>query len=405
FLDKKTALCLAKLDKRRFFMTKNKLRRPLKLTQDIVFKSFFSRNKQVLMAFLKNFLPISDKITDITILNPEKRDKENKLDSMSHSHKNRNPQNSNQTHENINSSEFLSQTEPNDSNNTSDKQQTSTLTNKQEHLSNPKNQLELKETSVYPKRLNKKQIVLDLRVKLNTGENINVEMQTISQKHFLKRILFYWAKLYSQDLEKGEDYNKINPAYSLIFTTFPVLDKQITDFISSFSIRRDKKPYHLFNEDLKIVIVELSKLTKSCNDLLDLKEKWCYFLRESGNITEEDYKYLSRDEEMKMALKHFNKLSKDEELYQEELTRQISLVAYNLDRQGLWDEGIQKGLQKGLKQGKTLGKQEGLAQGEFNKQKEIALNMLNKNLEVSFISEVTGLSEKEIKKLNNGPSQ
>ena len=57
--------------------------------------------------------------------------------------------------------------------------------------------------------------------------------------------------------------------------------------MSSFSIYRDKKPYQLFSEDLKIVIVELSKLTKACDDLLDLKEKWCYFLRESDRITKE----------------------------------------------------------------------------------------------------------------------
>ena len=58
--------------------------------------------------------------------------------------------------------------------------------------------------------------------------------------------------------------------------------------MSSFSIRRDKEPYQLFNKDLKIVIVEMSKLTKPYNELLDLKEKWCYLLKESSNLTKED---------------------------------------------------------------------------------------------------------------------
>ncbi|MCY4321280.1 MAG: Rpn family recombination-promoting nuclease/putative transposase, partial [Bdellovibrionaceae bacterium] len=240
----------------------------LKLTQDIVFKSFFSRNKTLLISLLKSFLPIPDKITDVEILNPDKYEKQNKL--------------------------IL------------------------------KNQLEIKNPSLYSSALNKKEIVLDLRVKLSTGENINVEMQTISQEFFLKRILFYWAKLYSQDLKKGESYSKINPAYSLIFTSFPLLDKKIKDFTSSFSIRRDKKPHLLFNNDLKIVIVELSKLSKSCDELLDLKEKWCYLLKESGSLTKKDYNYLSQDEEIKMALKQFNKLSKEEELYQKAFSEQIN---------------------------------------------------------------------------------
>ena len=52
--------------------------------------------------------------------------------------------------------------------------------------------------------------------------------------------------------------------------------------------------------------------------------------------------YLSKDKEMDMALKHLNKLSRDEELYQETLTAEINEVTYRLDRDGLWQEGIQK---------------------------------------------------------------
>ena len=78
-----------------------------------------------------------------------------------------------------------------------------------------------------------------------------------------------------------------------------------------------------------------------------------------------------------MALKHLNTLSKEEELYQESLTAQINKVAYDLDRAGLLKEGRQE------------------------KQKEVILKLLKKKQELSFISEVTGLSVKEIKKLKN----
>ena len=161
--------------------------------------------------------------------------------------------------------------------------------------------------------------------------------------------------------------------------------------MSSFSIRRDKEPHQMFSEGLRIVIVEMSKLTKSCDELLDLKEKWCYLLKESESLTKEEYRCLSQDEEIKMALKHLKKLSKDEELYQRAFTEQINLVAYNLDRAGLLEEGLQKGL--------VQGKLEGKLEGEFNKQKEIALNMLKESFEVFVISKVTGLSEDEIIKL------
>ena len=83
-------------------------------------------------------------------------------------------------------------------------------------------------------------------------------------------------------------------------------------------------------------------------------------------------------------MEHLKKLSRDEELYQRAFSGQINLVAYNLDRAGLLEEGIKKGQQE----------------GKFNKQKEIALNMLSKKLKIPLISEVTGLSVSEIKRLN-----
>ena len=60
---------------------------------------------------------------------------------------------------------------------------------------------------------------MDLKVRLGTGESINIEVQTTNQHGFTKRILFYLAKLFTTDLQKGKDFDKIKPAYSLVFTT------------------------------------------------------------------------------------------------------------------------------------------------------------------------------------------
>ena len=53
--------------------------------------------------------------------------------------------------------------------------------------------------------------------------------------------------------------------------------------------------------------------------------------------------------------------------------------------------------------GESIGRAEGLAKGQIlgakNRNNEIAQNMLQKNCEVSFISEVTGLTEQEVRSL------
>ncbi len=60
-------------------------------------------------------------------------------------------------------------------------------------------------------------------------------------------------------------------------------------------------------------------------------------------------------------------------------------------RQEIREEGIQEGLQAGRQEGLQVGRQEGM--------QAVALNMLKKEAEVSYISEMTGLSEDQINKL------
>ena len=56
------------------------------------------------------------------------------------------------------------------------------------------------------------------------------------------------------------------------------------------------------------------------------------------------------------------------------------------------EEGRYEGIRKGRQEGRQKGRQ------------EIILNMLKKQSDISCISELTGLSKKEIRKLKNGLS-
>ena len=71
-----------------------------------------------------------------------------------------------------------------------------------------------------------------------------------------------------------------------------------------------------------------------------------------------------------------------------------------IKEKGRWEgerQGLKKGRQEGLQEGRQEGEREGLKKGR----QEVVLNLLKKKLDISVISEVTGLSEKEIKKLKN----
>ena len=94
----------------------------------------------------------------------------------------------------------------------------------------------------------------------------------------------------------------------------------------------------------------------------------------------------------------------------------LKLKEWQKAEQGLIEEGIlkkggvmnireiikEKGRWEGMRKGRQEGMQEGMQKGMQEGQKQIILNMLKKKADISFISEMTGLPAKEIKKLKNG---
>ena len=247
------------------------------------------------------------------------------------------------------------------------------------------------DSTIMAKNADQKEIILDLRITLSSGENINVEMQTTSHAYFLERILFYWSSLHNQGLKKGDSYG-VKPTYSLIFTTFSVWDKQLTtDSINAFAILSINAPHFEFSDKLRIVTVELNKLPKGHQKLLDLREKWCYFLYHSTALSEEERKTLSQHEELKMALNNLDQLKEDEQLRQRALDREMSLVAWNLDRLGLMEK-IEEGKAESMAEGMAKGKAEGMAKGKAEGQLAIAKHLLEKGYTIPEISELTGLS-------------
>ena len=67
------------------------------------------------------------------------------------------------------------------------------------------------------------------------------------------------------------------------------------------------------------------------------------------------------------------------------------------------EEGIEKGIKKGREEGEKRGEKRGIVigieEGKKEKIQEVALKMLDEGMEVSIICKVTGLSKKQIEKL------
>ena len=73
----------------------------------------------------------------------------------------------------------------------------------------------------------------------------------------------------------------------------------------------------------------------------------------------------------------------------------------NLDDVGLYDETKEnEKMMRSLKEeGEILGEKKGIKKGANNEKKSIAKSMLDKKMDIPLISELTGLSEKQIASL------
>ena len=68
------------------------------------------------------------------------------------------------------------------------------------------NQLEILDNEIIPDILLSKFSRLDLRITINKVTSVNIEIQILNYGNYKERTLFYWAKMYTGELQKNEDY-------------------------------------------------------------------------------------------------------------------------------------------------------------------------------------------------------
>lgn len=105
--------------------------------------------------------------------------------------------------------------------------------------------------------------ILDIALELNDDTKVNVELQIKMQQQWIKRQLFYLAKMYEEDLKIGQDYSRLKKCISIGILDFRLLEGE--EYHSVYRLR-DEKATEL-TELWEIHIIELGK--KLHGDRLD----------------------------------------------------------------------------------------------------------------------------------------
>ena len=249
----------------------------------------------------------------------------------------------------------------------------------------------------------KKQSIVDVLCKDENGVQVIVEMQVSPQEGFEKRAQYYAAKAYSRQLNRGkEEGARYIDLKAVIFIAISdnILFKDKILYKSDHVIL-DKDTYTHDLKDFSFTFIELPKFKITDIDLLtNIVEKWCYFFKHADETSEADLrKLIGSDSVIERAYEELNQFNWTEEellTYEQEIKRIMDNRAaedYRLSQLKQMEEMVEQAEAK-VEQAEAK-----VEQAKAESKIEIARKMLSKNLLVSDISDITGLSIEEIEKL------
>lgn len=160
--------------------------------------------------------------------------------------------------------------------------------------------------------INDKTGIIDVRARTVKGENIDIEVQLTDQGNMDKRTLFYWGKMYLENIKQGEDYTSLEKVITINILDFDYLKTE--SYQSSFHLWEDVEKDYMLTDMVEIHFIELPKFRRKQNKNYkdNSIERWLAFLEK--DIPEATLKELmDLEPAIKKAEKRIEYLSSDEE--------------------------------------------------------------------------------------------
>ncbi|MGU8478936.1 Rpn family recombination-promoting nuclease/putative transposase [Clostridium perfringens] len=220
---------------------------------------------------------------------------------------------------------------------------------------------------------------LDVKATTSNKEHINIEIQVKNEYNMIQRTLYYWSKMYSEQIQNRDNYSKLERTVCINILNFKYLKND--KYHNAYRLKEITS-----NEELtdlqEIHFIELPKFNEIGNkeyvenvEKMDALEKWLEFLVEPESNTVRQLEL--SNEEIKLAKSELYRLSMDSKEREQ----------YNMREKAIYDRisALENSRENGIKEGIEKVVKESLSQG----------------LEISLISKITGLSEEEILSIKN----
>lgn len=206
----------------------------------------------------------------------------------------------------------------------------------------------------------RKDSIVDVRCRDHVGRQFIVEMQMMWTSAYKQRVLFNASKAYVSQLDKGGDYELLQPVYSLNLVNDTFSEGE--EYYHDFQIVEEAETKEVI-EGLRFIFIELPKFTPHSYGDKKMQVLWLRYLTEINEKTREVPQELMENPEINKAVTQLEEsaFSEAQLLGYDKFWDIISTAKMHIS--SATREGMEKGFKQGHEKGMKLGLEQGLEQG------------------------------------------
>ena len=221
--------------------------------------------------------------------------------------------------------------------------------------------------------------ILDLELDINDEEKVDVEIQLVDRSNLQERLLYFFSKLYYNEVKRGDDYKKDKRVVMIAILDYDLeLTQEIKGMETKWNLREEKEKDLILTDKIEIDIIQLSKVREEYEkNKHNKKAQWALFIDDPN--TKEVEEIMKENEDIEEAVVTVHKMTEDEKM------RRLA----DLREKAILDEKAIRS--KGYEDGKVDGRTE---------ERKLILNNLRKmKLTTEDICKILNVTEEELKRM------
>ena len=234
--------------------------------------------------------------------------------------------------------------------------------------------------------------ILDVKLKLTDGTVIDIEIQASWNASFIKRTLFYWAKMYTADFKAGESYGRLHKCITINIIADGF---RLNDAIHSEYLLQEKTAHTVLTDVLEVHFLDLqaAKKAKEEGKAAGKRGQLINWLRFIGATNRKERAMIAtKSPVLQMLNEKIDVLTlspTERKLYESRMKLKSDITTISETQ-----------FSAGVERGKSLGLAEGEVRGSRQKALETARILKQFGDSVQKIVQVTGLTVQEVETLN-----